>query len=185
MVSSPRAPFCLMLLACLITSQGRASTALDLSVEELTLRAGRVVRARVVGTGARWSAGGRRIVTETRLEVLEALAGEARSRELRVVQPGGAVDGLVQEVIGAAQFSPGEEVVVFLEPAGAGPTSRVVGMALGKFRVLRPDGKAAQVRRDGLERVRVLHPMTHRPQGPERALSLDALRAQIRAAGER
>lgn len=182
MARSHFSPFCLVLLVGLAPTPARASSALDLDVEGLTVRAEHVVRARVLSSEARWAARGRRIVTESRLEVLEVLAGQPHVKEVRVVQPGGSVDGLVQEVLGAASFSPGEEVVVFLRPAGPGQSARPVGMALGKYRVLRREGAPATVRRDGLEEVRVLHPLTHRPQGPEQATSLDALRARVRAA---
>lgn len=185
MLTQRRIPSLLVLLAGLAPSLAWASTAVDLDVEGLTLRAERVVRARVVGSESRWTAGGRRIVTETRLEVLEVLAGEPRAAVVQVVQPGGRVDGLVQEVIGAARFSPGEEVVVFLRPTAPDRSARVVGMALGKYRVIRREGAPAAVRRDDLGEVRVLHPQTHRPRAPEQAITLESLRAQVRAAGGR
>lgn len=170
-----------LLVALVLSAPASASTALDLDVEGLTQRAELVLRAKVTSSASRWAPGGRRILTETRLSVLEVVAGNSQTREVRVIQPGGAVDGVVQEVIGAAGFTPGEEIVVFLEGAGQ-PTLRVVGMALGKYRIERDEGRAPRARRDGLDEVRVLHPRTRVEQPPQPAVELDALLKRIRAA---
>ncbi|MEE2830269.1 MAG: hypothetical protein VX498_13860, partial [Myxococcota bacterium] len=63
-----------------------------------------------------------------------------------LVQPGGRVEGFGTKVFGLAEFSVGEDVVVFLEG------SRVLGLSQGKFEV-----QGARVARDldGLALARV------------------------------
>jgi len=146
-------------LALLLAAPARASLAYDLDVAALTAQAGLVARAKVVSRRSYWSQDGRRIVTESVLGVRGILKGQERSAELRVVQPGGAVDGVAQQVSGAAIFEPGEEVLVFLERADPARPYVVVGMALGKYRVgvSRESGRLVAFR-DGLEDVALLSP---------------------------
>jgi hypothetical protein len=111
---------------------------LPASVEELARGSDAVVRGRVLDTAPRWSADGRRIVTEVEVTVSGVWRGAAPGR-LRVIAPGGDRDGVAQRVVGAPAFTPGEEVVLFL--ARRGPSWRVRGLALGKYRV---DGAVAR-----------------------------------------
>jgi hypothetical protein len=115
-----------------------AAVMVPASVERLARGSDAVVRGRVLETAARWSADGRRIVTEVEVSVQGVWRGAAPGR-VRVTAPGGERDGVAQRVDGAPAFSPGEEVVLFL--ARRGPSWRVVGLALGKYRV---EGAAAR-----------------------------------------
>lgn len=98
------------------------------------------------------------------------------------MQPGGEVGDVGQHVDGVARFTPGEEVVVFLEARGG--RWLVAGMVQGKFRVERSsDGRAAFVRADPAGDSVLLDPVTRQPVSrPAAVLTLDELRAQVKAA---
>lgn len=93
-----------------------ASVVVQLSIEELTAQAPLVVRGRVHQSVADWDQEHAKIWTWTEVVVSETLKGGATSTVL-VKQPGGVVGEFGQDVAGVARFSPGEEVVLFLEPA--------------------------------------------------------------------
>jgi hypothetical protein len=111
---------------------GAAAVMAPASVEALARGSDAVVRGRVLDTAARWSADGRRIVTEVEVAVSAVWRGLAPGR-VRVTVPGGERDGVAQRVEGAPAFSPGEEAVLFL--VRRGPSWRVRGLALGKYRL--------------------------------------------------
>jgi hypothetical protein len=115
----------------LLAVSAAASTAVELSVGELTQRSAAVARVRVTSTRAVLSEG--RISTIVECEVLEAWKG-APGAALRIATPGGELDGLGQRVEGAATFTAGEEAVVFLShPLGG--TWRVTALEQGKWSV--------------------------------------------------
>ena len=105
--------FALALLAPL-TALG--TVVLSLSFEELTARAPLVVHARVNASNVAWDDEHAKIWTWTELVVKETLKGTPVTTVL-VKQPGGVVGEVGMEISGAATFAPGEEVVLFLEPA--------------------------------------------------------------------
>ncbi|HVP62392.1 MAG TPA: hypothetical protein VMT11_17670 [Myxococcaceae bacterium] len=161
------------LLLLVGATDAAASSALAMDVSALTAASSEVVRARVASSRAEWSGDHRRIVTRVDLEVLESWKGLAVGR-LTVLQPGGARDGLVQQVAGVAPLAPGEEVVLFL--ARSGPYHRVVGLAQGVYRISRrPDAEAFPASLEGLDLVA--------PPGgviaPRTTISLARLRAQV------
>lgn len=161
-------------VAALAATVAQATTMEARDVEALTRESQLVVRARVLTGQARWTADRARIVTDTEVEVLETWKGEAR-RSLVVMQPGGVVGDLGQRVAGAATFTPGEEVVLFLEARGGAFT--VSAMSQGVFRV-----EAGHARRD-FGGALVVDPVTHRPvTKPEPALDVATLEARVRAA---
>ncbi len=130
----------LALLTALITAlPAVAATAVPASVEDLARGADAVVRGRTRSVTARWI--GKRIFSFAEIEVASAWRGSAPAR-VTVVTPGGIVGRFGQRVDGAATFTQGEEVVVFLARAEAG-SYRVAGLAQGKFAVgagaARPD----------------------------------------------
>lgn len=91
-------------------------------------------RAVVTGTAeaghGRWAPGGW-IETVTAIEVDEVIKGAARGR-IDVVELGGVVDGTGYMVAGAAHFTPGERVLLFLETNGRGEWVPK-NMSVGKF----------------------------------------------------
>jgi len=105
----------------------------EVSVEALARGADAVVRGTVTAATPRWAADGRHIRTRVSLRRLSTWRGTPPA-EIAVDVPGGTVGDVAQVVSGAPSFQNGEEVVVFLRAAGAGRW-RVLGLALGKFRV--------------------------------------------------
>ncbi|MBI3178195.1 MAG: hypothetical protein HYZ27_00955 [Deltaproteobacteria bacterium] len=135
-------------LALFLPATAAASTALPLSVAELTAYADVVVLAQVGTPQAVWQ--GRRIVTVTPVTVEEVWVGSTREHVIEVSTLGGVVGGVGQRVDGEARLVPGEQVVLFL--AGQGARFRVLSLAQGAFRVLPDAGAAPRVMRalDGL-----------------------------------
>lgn len=103
-------------LALLAPSLALGTVVLSLSFEELTARAPLVVHATVNGSNTDWDSEHAKIWTWTELVVKDTLKGDRLSTVL-VKQPGGIVGSIGQHVSGVATFTPGEEVVLFLEPA--------------------------------------------------------------------
>jgi hypothetical protein len=133
------------LVAC--AAPAAASTFVTTSVEEAARSADAVVRGRVLSTAARLTRDGRGVVTEVEVAVDEAWKG-APGPTVKLVVPGGRAGGVAQVVMGGATFEEGEEVIVFL--GRAGETWRVMGLALGKYRVEAGEARSA------LEGARVL-----------------------------
>jgi hypothetical protein len=111
-----------------------ATTMAPLDLKALTARADRVVVGTVERTSAAWTPDHSAIYTDTTIKVDHSVKGGARPGERVVVRhEGGSVDGIGMRVFGAAHFTVGEEVMIFLEHRGA--ESYVVGMAQGKLSV--------------------------------------------------
>lgn len=122
-----------MWLASMATPAG-ATTMIPLDVRALTERADRVVLGNVEAAEARWTDDHSAIYTDVRVRVTTSYKGELKVGDVVVVRrEGGTVSGIGMRVFGAASFTVGEEVVVFVERRGA--ASYVVGMAQGKLHV--------------------------------------------------
>jgi hypothetical protein len=123
-------------IACLLVSGvAYGAVALPSTVEELARASQLVVHGRVLRVTARWSDDRRRIFSFAEIEPLATWRGVAGAR-VTVLTPGGVVGNLGQRVDGAAVFTAGEEIVVFLFEAERG-LHRVTGLAQGKFVVER------------------------------------------------
>lgn len=165
----------------------RATIVLDLDLGQLAQRAHHVVRATVIDQATQWDAQ-HKPVTLTRLRVSRRFKGEAAA-ELVVRQPGGVVDGLEMRVAGAARFSSGEDVVVFLEESADG---RVVPLTMGggKFAVVRTaDGLALERSVEGLTFARqradgLVAPSDRAPAIPAR-ITFEQLEKATRAGANR
>jgi hypothetical protein len=129
---------------------GVAATFIATSVEETARSSDAVVRGRVLSTAARLTRDGRSVVTEVEIAVESAWKG-APEATVRLVVPGGSVGRIAQIVDAAARFEEGEEVVVFLARRGAG--WRVMGQALGKYRVEGADARPSLSDEDVLPRA--------------------------------
>jgi hypothetical protein len=90
--------------------------------------------------------GGKRIFTYWDLDVGEVLKGAAENPGsiLRMREMGGEKDGVGMQVSGAATFSLGEDVVVFLDEKNSEGAYDVYGMMMGKY-VLQKDVDGQEV----------------------------------------
>ena len=133
----------------------QATTVKLLDLDELTRAATHVVAGEITGQEAAWI--GRLLVTRVTLRVADCLKGPCEAGELTIHVLGGQADGLAMHVEGAATLYEGEDVLLFLQAAGAG-VFRTVGMAQGKFGLtsLDPDAQASRdlsglvLQRDGI-----------------------------------
>jgi len=120
------------LAALLLALPAAASTALVQSVEELARASDAVVRGVVERQECRRGADGHRIYTFVEIRTTAAWKGSPAAVVV-VRVPGGTIGDEGQKALGAAAFSDGEEVVVFLERAGE--VHQVAGDSQGKFAV--------------------------------------------------
>lgn len=172
-------------LALLLALPAAATSMLKADLPQLSQEADAVVRGTVRRVQSRWSGDGRRIVTDVELEVAETLKGTP-PRTLVIVQPGGRVGDIGQRVSGLASFTPGEEVVVFLDRRGPDAFA-VRGMAQGKYRVQRPGSGAAPLAvPEPTGDARLVDPATGAEvASTRRPVSLESLRGTVRAAAAR
>jgi len=116
----------------------RASVLMELSLEELTVEADRIMVGRVV-----WSEPIRRgdgmIRTRYRVEVERELRG-SDDKEIIVETLGGKMGRLGMRVAGAPSFALGDRALIFLRE-GAEATFRPIGMSQGVMRIEREDGQ--------------------------------------------
>lgn len=122
-----------MVVVLLLSSAADATQILAKDIPALGREARVVVEATVVSQRAFWNEGRTRILTAVELDVDETYKGLPSGR-LTVVQAGGELDGMRMTVHGVTQWSTGERVVAFLEPAFDG-MYRVTGFSQGKFSV--------------------------------------------------
>jgi len=113
----------------------------------LATEAHEVVRGEVVDEEVVYDAWWDRVYTHTTVRVDEAIGGHVRPGDLIVVrQLGGELDGLETILIGTADFTLGDEVVLFTRTDGA--LHYLVGMAQGSYLVLTEEDGRETVSRD-------------------------------------
>ena len=135
----------LFLLA--LPSVANATLVVQYDLDRLVAESHGIVHARVVSQRAEWREG--TIVTYVDVEVVACLKGPYEVSEIVTVeQVGGRIGDMATRVAGAPVFLTGEEVVLFLEPGLDVLRPLVVGMAQGKFSVLRDASGQAVVTRD-------------------------------------
>lgn len=120
----------------LFAPRAQASTAIELSVDELQAQAQVVVLGEVVEAHSYWDNG--LIFTESTVEVIDCLEGTC-GESVVVTTLGGEVGGIAQAVAGDAQYVPGQQVMAFLAENSEGRLM-TVGMAQGVFHITRIDG---------------------------------------------
>lgn len=140
---STRSPLVLALLAPMIAL---GSVVLSMSMEEMTARAPLVVRGTVHRVDAQFAENRSKIWTSSEIVVQEVLKGSTRTTVL-VKQPGGTVGDVVERVSGVATFTPGEEVVLFLEPCVDEPNCFVpLALTASKVSLVAKGGKRLALR---------------------------------------
>ena len=112
-------------------SSARATTLKRMSVADLSRVAHTVVRARCVTSSTRWDTG--EIWTFTTFDVEEIWKGSAPAH-ITVRLLGGRTEDFTSTVSGVPRFSPGEELILFLERTPAQDFS-IVSWMQGTFRI--------------------------------------------------
>jgi len=117
----------------------RATTMVQLSLDQLVQASSQVVRGRAISQQSTWNAQRTEIVTLTTIAVEQVVKGEAAGT-IVVEQPGGRVGSYRVGVPGTVRFEPNTSYVLFLEPAPAEPQQPtphylVVGLLQGAYRI--------------------------------------------------
>jgi len=102
----------------------------------------RIVHGKVIATETYWLGG--RIVTDAKVLVEKTMKGDAE-KIVVVRRLGGVVDGIGQKTWGSASLDLGEEVFLFLEHRNQSGVLHPVGMAQGKFSVMKTAGGEKRV----------------------------------------
>ncbi len=144
----------------------QASLVAELSLAELCAHADVVATGRVESVRSAWQPDGHVIMTEVILVVDEGLWGADPGASLSFWVLGGQVGEIAQVFSGEAAFTPGEEVMVFLEKRGE--RLGVIGLSQGKYRIEEVAGQpVAQAATHGLVLVEVAQPLSA-PTPPEK-----------------
>jgi hypothetical protein len=162
-------PLTLMALAgtaSLPSPNAEALTAIELTLEQLVAASTLIVEAQPAESLSVWESTdgsrGRRIVTYTRLALLEVLDGQVPAQPVWVRTLGGRVGDIGQHIEGEATFTLGQASVVFLRQR-RDATHTVVGMGQGHYPVALtaagPTLRAARV-------DAIVTPQSHAPGGP-------------------
>jgi hypothetical protein len=173
----------LALFALFLASAAFGTTLLAVDLPTLSHSAELIVVGTVRASAPRLTLDGRRVITDTEIQVSEVLKGKADGPTVVVMQAGGIVGDIGQRVEGTARFTVGEEVVVFLDRRGADRFA-VTAMSQGKFKVERStDGKAVYAVPEGATSVMLLDPLTQtETSSPLKAMPLAELKSKIASA---
>jgi hypothetical protein len=151
----------ILLALSLGSKTARATTLVRMSLEQLSHAAGEIVRGHVVSQETRWNETNTQIVTLTTIFVDQRIKGRAPAAVV-VEQPGGTLGNIRSRVAGTVRFHAGGDYLLFLEPAKADPSRRLlVGMMQGAYRIYRDASTNEE---------RVIQPLSkYVPQAPDQA----------------
>jgi len=135
------------LLALLAASSDvAAALAVYVPPETLAARAELIVEGRVVRAASGFDPATATLATYVTVDVATVYKGSPDLETVTFREPGGRFGRLVHDVDAVPVYVPGEEVMVFLEPAPDGAL-RTAGMFLGKFEIGRPARGPDEARR--------------------------------------
>lgn len=127
--------FAVTVLAFFLALPARATSLVQMTLQQLTQASSNVIQGRVVSQVSQWNAAHTEIVTFTTLAVDSNQKGNTPST-IVVEQLGGTVGHYHVNVPGSVHFFPQSQYVLFLEHAAATPAQyHVVGMIEGAFRI--------------------------------------------------
>jgi len=173
-----RFPAGILLALLALCGRATATQVVPMSADELARNASLVVRGQVTGVRSYWNDAHTRILTEAAVTVSSPYKGAAPS-SVRIVQMGGVAGDVRMSVAGALEWTPGEDVLLFLEPSLPGRW-RVAGFTQGKYMIERdPANGVEYVVSVGLAGVELVGDKS--AAGATR-LPLDRFLAQVRPA---
>jgi hypothetical protein len=169
----------ILLLALDASQPAGGTTLVRMSLAQITQAAQVIVRARCMGNSTGWDAG--EIWTFTSFEIEEVWHGSAPS-QISVRLLGGRAGNITSTVSGVPRFSPGEEVVLFLEPTPRGDFS-IVSWEQGTFRIRRDARTGEEIAMQDTASFPVFDPATRRFETIGiRDLPVATLRSRVDAA---
>lgn len=139
-----------------------ATTLKKMSLNQMMQVSPIIVRARCVSNSEAWDAG--EIWTFTTFDVLETWKSPSQAQvpqQVTIRLLGGTVGALTSHVSGVPRFRPGEEVVLFLQPAPNGDLS-IVSWEQGTFRVHRDPRSGTPTITQDTAAFAVFNPRTRR-----------------------
>jgi hypothetical protein len=173
--------FLVTIVLLVLTAAVRATVLVPAEFREIVEGSQIIVYGRVVDVTAEWVDNRRRIDTLVTVEAGTYLkGGPGETVTFRV--PGGQIGRYRNVMVGAPEFKPGDEAVLFLRAEGPS-IARVFGLSQGVFRV-RADGPSGR-------RLVVPPPLMARSESPEivtrgaaerQPISLDTFAGQVRLA---
>lgn len=126
-------------LAALLDPAAHATSFVHVPFPQSVDEAPTIVRGTTGRSRADWAVGpdgSKRIFTYTDLEVRESIKGELQTgARIQLRALGGEKGGIGMQVPGTAEFTPGEDTVVFLSEKNPDGTYDVKGMAMGKYSI--------------------------------------------------
>jgi hypothetical protein len=152
----------------LLALWAEAATYRRMSLDELVQSSDYVIYGRVIDNHVEQDPATRTIWTKTELLVLDGPAGQVPS-SIAVTEPGGVLDGRGELYPGIPQFSPGEEVVLFLYRA-PGNRLRVTGLLQGVYFVAIDPQTGARMAQPAVPRREVVYEEGS-PYAPKGALA--------------
>jgi hypothetical protein len=158
----------------------QATVMMALDLDELAQRADMVIRAQVLSSQSKTRGNQGRILTDVELKTLECWKGTCPEVVTALVL-GGQEGDVEQWVSGSAQFTPGEECVVFLRAHGK-TRFKVLGMAQGKYRLeWDPDSSEPIAVPEEIKDAELIYSDIQRAAMPlRREIPLSLLRQQVR-----
>lgn len=129
-----------------VVRPGDANASLHGSDADIARRSAAAVRGRVVSVRAGWDADAGAIYTLVTLDVARSWGLPGAPARIEVKQLGGVVGDTALVVGGQARFTPGEDVLVFLDVRPRDGTLSVAGLDAGKWTIA--SGVAARARSD-------------------------------------
>jgi len=159
-----------------------ATTLERMSVAKMTQNAQLVVRAQCLANSVAWDGG--EIWTFTSFEVEDSWKGAptGAAQQVTVRLLGGSAGNLTSTVSGVPRFRPGEEVILFLQPAARGDFS-IVSWVQGTFRIHRDTRNRAEIVVQDTATFDTYDPATRQFDAKGiRNLSVAALRLRVQSA---
>jgi hypothetical protein len=138
----------------ILTSCAQATQIIYRSPQQMGRESTHIVQGTVTGVRSYWNGSHTKILTETRVAVERSYKGGAGG-DVGVVQLGGTVGHVQMKVEGALDWSPGEEVLLFLEPF-TDDRFMIYGLSQGKYDIERDGSGRPFVSRASLDDVEML-----------------------------
>lgn len=167
-----------VLVALLAASPSTATVYVPVDFREMVTASAAIVHGHVVDVRSEPTADRSSIASYVTIEIEQPLKGPF-STEVTFRVPGGQVGRYRRIVVGAPQFTRGDEVIVFLSARGPS-VPYLFGLSQGVYRVARSEGRAlvtptaVTVNTPGAERI-------VRGDPARRPLALDAFAREVKA----